>query len=182
MPTIFTHAIAGAMITRIAVPGPQRRVLSYAAAFAAVLPDADVIGLYTGLYTGFYTGIPYGGMLGHRGLTHSLAFACAIGLVGAAWSGVRWGRIRTAACLAVATASHGFLDALTNGGRGVAFFAPFSSERFFFPVTPVKVSPLGLGFFSERGLSVLASEMIWVGIPLLILNIAVAMVRARRGF
>ena len=173
MPTIFTHAIAGATIARIAFAGPRRRVLSYSAAIAAMLPDADVIGMYTG--------VPYGGMLGHRGLTHSLAFACAAGLLGSAWSGTSRERVRVAACLAAATASHGLLDALTNGGRGVALFAPFSSERFFFRVTPVEVSPLGLGFFSERGLSVLASEMMWVGIPLLILNIAVAMVRARRG-
>jgi inner membrane protein len=182
MPTIFTHAIAGATIARIAGAGSQRKVLSYAAAFVAVLPDADVIGLYTGLDTG----VSFGGMLGHRGLTHSLAFACATGLVGTVWSGAGWnragwGRVRVAGCLAAATASHGFLDALTDGGRGVAFFAPFSSERFFFPVTPIAVSPIGAAFFSARGVSVLTDEMIWVGIPLLILNIAVAMVRARRG-
>ena len=87
-----------------------------------------------------------------------------------------------AACLAAATASHGVLDAFTNGGRGVAFFAPFSSDRFFFPVTPIAVSPIGAAFFSERGVSVLASEMLWVWVPLLILNIAVAMARARRGY
>ncbi len=172
MPTIFTHAIAGATIARIAVAGPQPKALSYAAAFVAMLPDADVIA--------FYVGVPYGGMLGHRGLTHSLAFACAAGLVGAGWSGTGWGRIRTAACLAAATASHGFLDALTNGGRGVAFFAPFSSERFFFPVTPIAVSPIGPAFFSERGVSVLASEIVWVWVPLLLINV-VMMARARRA-
>ena len=44
----------------------------------------------------------------------------------------------------VVTASHGFLDAFTNGGLGIAFFSPFDSTRYFFPWTPIEVSPLGL--------------------------------------
>jgi len=28
---------------------------------------------------------------------------------------------------------HGLLDMITNGGKGVAFLWPFTSERFFFP-------------------------------------------------
>ena len=42
--------------------------------------------------------------------------------------------------LFVAMASHGVLDALTDGGRGVGFLIPFSSERFFFPWRPIPVS------------------------------------------
>jgi len=177
MPTIFTHAIAGAAVARIAAPGSQWKALSYAAAFAAMLPDADVIA--------FYGGVPYGEMLGHRGLTHSLAFACVMAFVGTAWF---WNRAKIpmrfqiAACLAVAAASHGFLDAFTNGGRGVAFFAPFRDTRYFFPVTPIEVSPLGLRFFSQRGMSVLASEIVWVWCPVLLLLGIVSLVRrARRG-
>lgn len=152
--------------------GPQRKALAYAAAFVAMLPDADVIGMYTG--------VPYGGMLGHRGLSHSLGFACAVGLMGAAWSRASSARLRIAVCLAAATASHGLLDALTNGGRGVAFFAPFSSERFFFPMTPIAVSPIGIAFFSARGMLVLASEIVWVWVPLLLINV-VAMARTWRS-
>ncbi len=47
--------------------------------------------------------------------------------------------------LFVATISHGILDALTDGGLGVAFFAPFVNTRYFFPWTPIKVSPIGAG-------------------------------------
>jgi hypothetical protein len=32
------------------------------------------------------------------------------------------------------TASHGMLDAMTDGGLGVAFFAPFDNARYFFPM------------------------------------------------
>ena len=68
--------------------------------------------------------------------------------------------------LALAMASHGLFDAFTNGGLGVALLAPFSNERFFFPWQPIEVSPLGLSrIFSARGVEVLASELLWVGIP-----------------
>jgi inner membrane protein len=63
------------------------------------------------------------------------------------------------------TASHGILDALTNGGRGIAFLAPFSNQRFFFPWRPIQVSPIGAGFFSARGLDVLKSELGWILLP-----------------
>src|SRR5678815_3579050 len=63
------------------------------------------------------------------------------------------------------TASHGLLDALTNGGRGIGFFAPFSNHRYFFPWRPIQVSPIGVGFFSPRGLRVLASEAGWIWVP-----------------
>jgi inner membrane protein len=55
---------------------------------------------------------------------------------------------------------------MTTGGLGVAFFSPFSNERYFLPWRPIRVSPLSAGFFSARGLAVLASELKWVWLPL----------------
>jgi inner membrane protein len=73
---------------------------------------------------------------------------------------------RALLCIFVATASHGVLDAFTDGGLGVAFFAPFDGTRYFFPVRPIRVSPIGVArFFSRTGMEVLSSEMIWVWIP-----------------
>jgi inner membrane protein len=58
------------------------------------------------------------------------------------------------------------LDALTNGGLGVAFFAPFSGARFFFPSRPIEVSPISVPrFFSDRGLAALAIELVIVWVP-----------------
>jgi inner membrane protein len=74
--------------------------------------------------------------------------------------------------LFLAAVSHGVLDAFTNGGLGIAFFAPFSAERYFFPVTPIQVSPIGAAFFSERGLTVMASEVCWVWTPAALLTAA----------
>ena len=162
MPTVLSHAVFGAALYlpfRNTVP---RRV-AILGAIAAVVPDLDVIG--------FPLGIEYGDLLGHRGLSHSLAFAAifaaAIVFVQAR-SLAPDTRFRVWLYLALATASHGVFDALTDGGLGVALFAPFSNARVFLPWRPIEVSPLGLSrIFSARGLEVLTSELVWVGIPAL---------------
>jgi len=62
--------------------------------------------------------------------------------------------------------SHGLLDAFTDGGLGIAFFAPFDPTRYFFSWRPIAVSPIGISqFFSLWGLSVLLTEAIWIGLP-----------------
>jgi len=78
------------------------------------------------------------------------------------------------------TVSHGILDAMTDGGRGVAFFAPFDDTRYFFPFRPIKVSPIGLSFFTARGLDVIWSEFLWVCIPGTIIAAAVLSLRKLR--
>ena len=70
----------------------------------------------------------------------------------------------------LSAASHGLLDALTDGGLGVAFFSPFDRTRYFFPVRPIAVSPIGIReFFSEQGLVVMTSELTWVWLPVVVL-------------
>jgi inner membrane protein len=117
----------------------------------AEIPDADVLG--------FWFGVPYGDLWGHRGITHSLLFAGFFAVV------LTYG-ISLWLYFFLATASHGLSDAVTNGGLGVAFFAPFDTTRYFFPFRPVVVSPLGLQeFFSPIGARVLVSEAIWIWLP-----------------
>ena len=157
MPTILTHAVAGAAIAQVLAPRTQRTEISWLAAGCAMLPDVDVVG--------FGFGVQYGDVLGHRGLTHSLLFAVL--LAGAMKLFLRrtppGSQLQLMACLFAATASHGFLDAFTNGGLGVAFFSPFDTRRYFFPARPIMVSPIGISaFLTHRGLSVLLSEMTWV--------------------
>ena len=169
MATIFSHAVAAvglaALFPRRIVP---TRVWVTGAIFA-MLPDADVLS--------FRLGISYGDVLGHRGFTHSLVFAAALAATGAfALFPRRVGHAHRAlvwAYLFLATASHGILDAMTNGGRGVAFFAPFENGRHFFSFTPIEVSPIGISrFFSARGAEVLLNEMLWIWLPSAIVLIA----------
>ena len=149
-----------------------------------MLPDADVIA--------FTFGIPYGDMFGHRGFTHSLCFAALVGALVAVHVSHRSHPLHAShpshllhpshrAALffwfTAITASHGLLDALTNGGRGIAFFAPFTDHRYFFPWRPIQVSPIGAGFFSPRGLRVLASEAGWIWVPSAIIAISARLFR-----
>jgi inner membrane protein len=78
----------------------------------------------------------------------------------------------------VVTASHGVLDAMTNGGRGIAFFAPFDTTRYFFPWRPVRVSPISIrAFFSPWGLQILRSELVYIWLPITLLCAAVRIYR-----
>jgi inner membrane protein len=78
----------------------------------------------------------------------------------------------------LATASHGFLDSMTNGGLGVAFFAPFSDTRYFMPWRPILVSPISLHvFFGYGGLRVMWSELVWVWPPAALVFLAGLAVR-----
>jgi inner membrane protein len=179
MASAFTHAFvalaAGRLCTSRRVPA---RFWILAAA-CSILPDIDAIG--------FALGLRYGHLLGHRGLTHSLLFAALVGAAASRFAfrdasffpGKRAG---LAAFFAAVTASHGVLDALTNGGYGIAFFSPFVTTRYFLPWTPIQVSPIGIGsFFSEWGVRVMASELLWVWAPVGALAAAVEVVRRRRA-
>jgi inner membrane protein len=144
-----------------------------AACAASALPDADAI-----LH---HLGVPYAHPLGHRGFWHSLAFAALVAGVLTLWL-FREGRGKTFLFLFVVGATHGVLDAMTNGGLGVAFFAPFDNTRYFLPWRPLVVGPIGIApFFSAWGLRVLASEIVWVWIPLAGLLAVVETVRRRRA-
>jgi inner membrane protein len=87
-------------------------------------------------------------------------------VLGAVCERMRGERLRLWTYFFLAVASHGVLDAMTNGGLGVAFFAPFDDRRFFFPFHPILVSPVRPSrFFDARGLAVLQSELLWVWLP-----------------
>lgn len=137
-----------------------------------MLPDVDAIGLAFG--------VRYNSLLGHRGVTHSIFFALLVGvLLGLLGLGkeTRLGRLQLSIYFALVTLSHPMLDALTNGGLGVAWFAPFSAERYFFPWRPIEVSPIGIRFFSARGLGVIASEVPWVWVPAMSVLAAATVIR-----
>jgi inner membrane protein len=106
--------------------------------------------------------------------------AALVALLGAAaHRALRSGFAGAFALLFVSMASHGALDAFTDGGLGVAFLWPWSDARFFAPVSwrVIEVSPIGPIAFLSRAGSVLASEAGWVGAPALVLGLAVTGVR-----
>ena len=83
-------------------------------------------------------------------------------------------RFTLLAYLFLPTASHGVLDAMTNGGLGVAFISPFDNRRYFLPWRPIVVSPISITrFFSGRGYAVLQSELLWIWVPTILFGAAV---------
>ena len=163
MPSALTHAFLGVVGAKTFLPGERRTLFWLLCIFCSVFPDVDVLA--------FSWEIPYTAILGHRGFTHSFffAFVLAVGLgfisfpherhFSKAW----WARV---AFFFFLTSAHGILDALTDGGQGVAFLWPFDPTRFFLPWRPLRVSPLGLdGFFTPWGMEVLRNEILWVWLP-----------------
>ena len=119
----------------------------------SLLPDAD--------FLAFLVGIPYPHPFGHRGMTHSLAFAVLVGLLVALALRLRGRPVLLDAALAtLVVASHGVLDAMTTGGLGVEFFWPVDTRRYFLPWEFIPVAPLGAHMLSARGLSVLLTEAV----------------------
>ena len=176
MPTIFSHAVFAAVTGKAFVNKSVSVWFWLLIAGCAMVPDADV--------AAYSFGVPRGSMFAHRGFTHSVFFAVVFGAA-VAFFAERF--LRTGfsfpklwMVFALATLSHPLLDMLTDGGSGAALFAPFSNERFFFPWRPIEVSPIGFGFFSRRGWTVIASEIIWIWLPAIAVFVAARIVGKRR--
>lgn len=155
----MSHIAVGGLIAFVA-PAKIKSKRFYAyMTLLPVVPDLDVVGAFLG--------IQYGDFLGHRGFTHSAFFAFSVALASVyfLFPKKRDHRPLITAFLFASLFSHAVLDAMTNGGLGVAFFSPFNLKRYFFSFRPVEVSPVGLHFFSARGLDVLRSEIIWIITP-----------------
>jgi inner membrane protein len=163
MPTVISHVAVplalGLGMGRRSVPAP----LLVAGVIASALPDLDVLA--------FRFGIPYSNEFGHRGASHSLAFAALLGVIAVVLaSRLRVSRLAAFLFVGVSAASHGLLDMLTNGGRGVALWWPVAHARYFFPIRVVEVSPLSLHrLMTGHGMGVLQSELLWVWLPAAVL-------------
>ena len=163
MPSIFSHAVTAAALGSAYPALPSSAQFWLLSITCSILPDIDVVG--------HALGVPYRSVWGHRGITHSLAFAAVLVLAVVTLAFPHAERLSTSwwsliVYFFMVTALHPVLDAMTNGGLGVAFFAPFDNTRYFLPWRPIEVSPIGVrAFFTTRGLVVLQSEFVWIWIP-----------------
>jgi len=128
-------------------------MLTFAALSA--MPDADVIVVALGA--------PDRGAIGHRGASHSLCIAVAIGVLCALVARrLGWPVLRTAIAGTLAVASHGILDAFGEGGRGIPLLWPFSDARYMSPWRLLPDAPRGIRLLSSRpGLLDLALEFVF---------------------
>ncbi len=180
MCTILSHSFVALAAGKACYPGRMPGRFWWLAMGCSSLPDIDV-----GLMA---WGVPYESFFGHRGFLHSIAFAAVVALVVVCWAfrrEVRWFGRRWWSLIAfffLLTASHGVLDMFTNGGHGIALFAPFDNTRYFMPFTPIEVSAIGFrGFIKYGGLQTLASEILWVWLPTTMLFGPIYLLRRRRS-
>jgi inner membrane protein len=183
MPTIFTHAAFGFALSKLALDAANKNApnitnnetttstnepsyesanqrIFIASMILAALPDADAL---------LMPWIAYNEPFGHRGFTHSLLCALTIGFaVAFLFLRLKWAADHgigfLAALFTLVTASHGFFDAMTTGGLGIAFFAPVDNTRYFFSFRPIPVAPLSAaGLLTPRGLNLLLWEfaLLW---------------------
>ena len=178
MASAISHAVAALGIgTCFYRPQIPKRVW-VAGALCSMFPDVDVIG--------FLLGIQYSDFWGHRGFTHPLVFAALLaGILTAALASSTASQIERHSLFAylfIATASHGVLDAMTNGGMGIAFFSPFDNTRYFLPWRPICVSPIALGrFLGARGYAVLKNELLWIWLPTAVFSVLILLLRRPRA-
>lgn len=162
MASIFGHAIVGFTLSKVFLSKNSKLLLLFAIV-STILPDLDVLA--------FNLGIPYEHPFGHRGFTHSILFAIIWTTLLMMFLGKQNKKIWWLVIF-LSTISHGVLDAMTSGGKGVGFFIPFNNSRFFFPFRDIRVSPIGIDkFFSKWGIEVLLSELKYILVPCLIILI-----------
>lgn len=162
MPSALCHFAVGATLAMpiASLPVMRKAVktpgLMFTAGLLAVLPDLDTV---------FFGVIPYAHFFGHRGFFHSPFFGLMLSLLLSLlfFLVFRSVDVRVSAgcgaAFALALASHGLLDAMTDAGLGVMLLYPFSEERVFLPwqpfyTPPIKISNLsvdkiGLILYSE---------------------------------
>jgi len=171
MASAFTHIFVGEALGKIYTEEKMPAKFWVLTAVCSILPDLDVLA--------FYLHIPYRHTFGHRGFSHSLLFAAITGMLtvllafreAPGRSRKWWGLVLF---FFFVIAFHDVLDAMTNGGYGVAFFSPFDTTRYFLPWRPLVVSPVGVhGFFSRWGWDVMKSEFIWVWAPMIAVSAGV---------
>jgi inner membrane protein len=171
MTTLYTHAVAGLGVAQMCAVRSVPWSYWALAAILPLVPDLDVLSTAS-----------YGTPLGHRGVTHSLLFALAAGLVAASIVSrpvrTRWWML--AGLFFAVVASHGLLDALTRGGEGIPFLWPLEGR--YGNWGPLPVSDVAFGLPDPRKSPAVRSELLWVWLPtMLLIVLTTAYRRATRG-
>lgn len=162
VPTPISHAAVGFALAAWTQPGAPTRRVCFVTAACAALPDIDVMGWPLHLSTT--------SLFAHRAITHSIAFALVIAAL-VAWT---QRRTRLFPVFVLALLSHSILDALSTYSLGLAFFAPFTMQRYRFQWTP-------LGNPSGELAGQLVQEAVVVLLPALVIAWLGMRRRARGG-
>lgn len=146
---MLTGQLHGAAATHH--PKRQRYLAFLLFAAFSILPDGDLILVALGVHDS--------GFVGHRGASHSLVMALVIGVTCGLFAR-RMGMpaLRTAIAITIAVGSHGLLDTVGEGGRGIPLLWPFSDHRFMSPVRVLPDAPRVEDYLSHEGATSLILE------------------------
>jgi len=152
----LAHVAAGLVIGRVhaqAATGASRLASFVVFTGVAVLPDLDIV-LSDSRVGG-------GSVLAHRGISHSLGMAIAVGTV--VWLllrrfASRWPPLRTALAAGIAMASNGLLDIFSAGGEGVTLLWPLVDARLQSVWRPIPDAPVESLLTTVRGIRCLLLE------------------------
>jgi inner membrane protein len=121
-------AAIGAVYSRRTGTNPKIAILTFAG--LALAPDLDLV---SGVF-----GVTPNTPLSHRGITHSVFFAMAVGtLVGGVLRGSSLRSFLTGFAVFAAMSSHGLLDTMSRLGNGPMLFWPFAVVSYEFPWRPI---------------------------------------------
>lgn len=178
MPTFISHAAVSLPVSLGFTKKKYRKEIILLSVLVSMLPDFDGIG--------YYFGIPYEHFLGHRGFSHSIVFSAIIAILFTYFC-VKQKYIEPKQYkfifinFFVIGVSHGILDAMTNGGLGIALFSPFNNARFFLPWQPIIVSAiLPQYFFQMNGILVFKREILYLILPSIILSLIIYFIKSKQ--
>jgi len=139
----------------------------------STIADVDLIGLLGG--------IPYDHFFGHRGFVHSLFFGMVVSIAATRFMFSRakeepGGWVPYFVFFFLLSASHGLLDALSNGSIGVALLSPFDTTRYFFPWQPISMMRIRV-FLRTWSFAAIRSELLWIWLPSLFIILVSATIR-----
>ncbi len=161
MPSTVSHALVAVAAGSACAPRNKPHLFWLSAIICATIADVDLVGSFFG--------IPYAAFFGHRGFTHSLFFGLLLSILLTAYLlrdtdllSRRWRAFFLFFFLLSAT--HGLLDACTDGSIGVALLSPFDTTRYFFPWTPISMGHFRR-FLRTWSFAAIESEFFWVWLP-----------------
>lgn len=171
MPMTATHALVPLAAALAVAKPPVRWTLLAVAAAASAAPDVDTVS-----HRVFR--LPLSSIYAHRGFTHSLFVAVAVGCVAAIFHKRLHVRPLTAAVVVGASmASHGILDMMTDRGLPVAYLWPLSSVRLFADWRPIHSPEVQLAHLGSELLPRLQSELWQLILPMLAIALAIRLAR-----
>jgi inner membrane protein len=156
--SVLGHVAVGMALGRAKTPYAHGRVAIASMAWftaLALLPDIDLLPGASEI------GGP--GAFAHRGATHSLLLAAAVGascgFVARMLNHRDW--LAFGLLCAAAMGSHDVLDAFSESDLRLQLLWPVSSQGYLAPWHPLPIPLLGAALFTERGVFTVVAEVAW---------------------